>query len=194
MTKKKTLALLLALVLLALAALLAYTAAGRIARQLYPLEYSETVDACAEAYGLDPLLIYAFIRTESGFDAAATSNVGARGLMQITEETCAWIQSKLAPGVPMDYDSMYDGDTCIRYGSYYLDACLARYGEDIATAAAAYHSGWGTVDTLLQKPQYSADGAVLSDFPYANMNRYVEKIARSYACYQRLYPHYPDIG
>ena len=47
----------------------------------------------AAEYELDPLLVYAFIRTESGFDPAATSSVEARGLMQMTEETFIWLRS-----------------------------------------------------------------------------------------------------
>ena len=44
-----------------------------------------------------------------------------------------------------------------------------------ATAAAAYHSGWGTVDALLQKEEHSEDGLTLSGFPYNQMHHYVEK-------------------
>ena len=53
----------------------------------YPLRYEEYVEYYADKYSLDPLLVYSFIRTESGFDPKAQSNVDARGLMQITEET-----------------------------------------------------------------------------------------------------------
>ena len=58
---------------------------GRAERLLYPRKYEALVDQWAETYGLDPLLVDAFIRTESGFDPQATSTVDARGLMQMTE-------------------------------------------------------------------------------------------------------------
>ena len=66
-------------------------------RLLYPRKYSQQVEQWAAEYELDPLLVYAFIRTESGFDPAATSSVEARGLMQMTEETFIWLRSKIAP-------------------------------------------------------------------------------------------------
>ena len=44
-------------------------------RLLYPRKYSRQVEQWAAEYELDPLLVYAFIRTESGFDPAATSSV-----------------------------------------------------------------------------------------------------------------------
>ena len=70
----------------------------------YPLKYTEYVEKEAAANGVDPLLIYAVIRTESGFDPGAESSVGARGLMQITEVTFDWIKSKIAPGEDLTFD------------------------------------------------------------------------------------------
>lgn len=160
----------------------------QVVYRLYPQRYTQAVEQSAQEFGLDPLLVYAFICTESGFEPAAESSVGARGLMQITNETYSWIHSKLAPGETENFDTMYDAETNIRYGCYYVAACLARYRQDVATAAAAYHSGWGTVDALLEQSAYSTDSATLSRFPYSNMNRYVEKIDRNYFVYQLLYP------
>ena len=76
----------------------------------------------------------------------------------------------------MTFDSLYEPEVSIRFGCYYLHLCLVRYGGDVPTAAAAYHSGWGTVDTLLEKAEHSADGVTLQGFPYNQMNHYVYKI------------------
>lgn len=184
MRQKRTRRLVLAAVVLAAAVLLLNGALQRLEKQLYPQRYAAYVEAGAQEYGLDPLLIYAFIRTESGFVPQAESEVGARGLMQITQETYEWIHSKLSPQTTPDFDEMYDPQQNIRYGCYYVAACLQRYDGDVATAAAAYHSGWGTVDGLLQ----TADGErTLTEFPYTNMNRYVKKIRRNYERYRSLY-------
>ncbi len=75
----------------------------------------------------------------------------------------------------------------IRFGCYYLHLCMERYSNDVATAAAAYHSGWGTVDTLLQMEEHSSDGQTLKGFPYNQMHHYVEKITACYGVYTRLY-------
>ena len=131
--------------------------------------------------------VYAFIRTESGFDPAATSSVEARGLMQMTEETFIWLRSKIAPDEDLTFDELYDPDVSIRFGCYYIHLCMERYGGDVATVAAAYHSGWGTVDNLLRMEEHSSDGQTLKGFPYNQMHHYVEKITASYAVYTRLY-------
>ena len=69
--------------------------------------------------------------------------------MQITEQTFDWIKGKIAPEEPLTFDDLYDPETNIRFGSYFVSCCLLRYQDDLSTAAAAYHSGWGTVDALL---------------------------------------------
>jgi soluble lytic murein transglycosylase len=172
---------------LVLAFVLAEKIGSYVTRWRYPCKYADLVEQWAEEYDLDPLLVYAFIRTESGFSAKAESDVGARGLMQITEETFLWLKSKIAPDEELHFSDLYDASVNIRFGAYYLRACLDHYSGDIATAAAAYHSGWGTVNTLLAQDAYSDDGATLKAFPYAQMNHYVNKITRTYKRYQELY-------
>ena len=78
--------------------------------------------------------------------------------MQMTEETFLWLRSKLGLGEEVSFGDLYDPDVSIRFGCYYIHLCLVRYNGDISTAAAAYHSGWGTVDALLQKEEHSEDG------------------------------------
>ena len=99
------------MVLVCIAAVL-LTALPPLAREadrlLYPRKYSRQVEQWAAEYELDPLLVYAFIRTESGFDPAATSSVEARGLMQMTEETFIWLRSKIAPDEDLTFDELYD--------------------------------------------------------------------------------------
>ena len=154
---------------------------------LYPRKYEALVEQWAQTYDLDPLLVDAFIRTESGFDPQATSSVDARGLMQMTEETFIWLRSKIAPDEELTFADLYAPEVSIRFGCYYLHLCMERYKGDISTTAAAYHSGWGTVDALLQMEEHSADGETLQGFPYNQMNHYVKKITSCYANYQRIY-------
>ena len=175
------------LVLAVCAALLLPGLWKRAERMLYPRKYEALVEQWADTYDLDPLLVDAFIRTESGFDPQATSTVDARGLMQMTEETFIWLRSKIAPDEGLLFANLYDPETSIRFGCYYLHLCMERYNGDVATAAAAYHSGWGTVDALLQMEEHSADGETLQGFPYNQMNHYVKKITSCYARYQRIY-------
>ena len=160
---------------------------SRIARAEYPCRYSEYVTYYAAKYDIDPLILYSFIRTESNFDPAAQSDAGARGLMQITEVTFDWIKTKIAPDEDLTFNDLFDPETNIRFGSYFVAYCLLRYDNHLATAAAAYHSGVGTVDSLLADPACSPDGQTLTHYPYPQMRRYVHKITTGYQRYQEIY-------
>lgn len=91
-----------------------------VERQLYPRKYQAEVERWAEEYDLDPLLVDAFIRTESGFDPGATSSADARGLMQMTEETFLWLRGKMTDTADLTFDDLYDPSVSIRFGCYYL--------------------------------------------------------------------------
>ena len=160
------------LALLLAAIILLNRGSDTVMNTAYPRKYDEYVT---------------IIRTESNFNPQAESNVGARGLMQITEITFDWIKTKIAPDEPLTFDDLYDPEVNIRFGSYFISYCLQRYDDDLATAAAAYHSGLGTVDTLLADSQYSQDGKVLDAFPYPQMRRYVQKVTDAYAQYSEIY-------
>ena len=158
----------------------------RMDKILYPLKFSEYVETYAKENNIDKYLVYSVIHTESGFEPNAVSSANARGLMQITEETFNWIKSKIAADEQISYDDMFKPDVNIRFGTYYIAACLERYG-DADTAIAAYHSGWGTVDKLLTAPEHSRDGIMLDAFPYTNMRQYVAKVNKAYGKYMSLY-------
>lgn len=177
----------LLLVLLVIGTVLFKIFQDKIDRWEYPVEYPEYVTYYADKYGIDPFMLYAFIRTESNFNPMAESDAGARGLMQITEVTFDWIKSKIAPTEDLTFEDLYDPETNIRFGSYFVSYCLLRYQNDLATAAAAYHSGLGTVDGLLSQAEYSDDGQTLDHYPYPQMRLYVKKITDSYQRYLEIY-------
>ena len=152
----------------------------------HPLKYSDIVERYAQEYGLDKFVIYAYIKTESGFDPDAVSDTGARGLMQITEVTFDWIKFRLGDGDDITYDDMFEPETNIRYGAY-LVSYLTKYFEDPDTAAAAYFSGIGEVSGWLADSEYSSDGIRLDKIPSRNAAHYVNKINNALQIYRELY-------
>ena len=80
---KKFLKTLVLLFLLCVALLALPPVRRQVEQRLFPRKYNVLVEQYAAEYDLDPLLVYSFVRTESGFDPDATSSVEARGLMQI---------------------------------------------------------------------------------------------------------------
>ena len=62
--------------------------------------------------------------------------------MQITEVTFDWIKTKIAPTEALTFDDLYDPETNIRFGTYFVSYCLKRYDNHLATAAAAIITVW----------------------------------------------------
>ncbi len=155
-------------------------------RQNYPRGYEEAVVKYADEYGIDPNFIWAIIKTESDFRPDATSNVGARGLMQIMEDTFLWVEGKLPDGKISDYDQMYSPEKNIQYGAYLL-AYLYREFGGYDTAAAAYHAGRTAVGKWLKDSRYSSDGVSLDSIPSKDTGHYVSKVMKAYTMYCKLY-------
>ncbi len=151
----------------------------------HPINYSEYVERYARENEIDKYLVYAVIKTESGFDNSAVSNVGARGLMQIMEDTFDWIKYKLGDE-QTQYHEMFVPEQNIRYGCYLLGYLYEEFGN-IDAAMAAYHAGRGNVNEWLSNPEYSADGVHLDVIPISDTAHYVDKINKAISIYNELY-------
>lgn len=187
-TKRKSIVLLFVKVIAALgiAFLLVYYGLGALLREMYPIRYSEFVSSASAETDLPESLIYAVIKTESGFDPDAESHAGAVGLMQMIPDTFSWIQMKLDGSAEIGEEGLLDPETNIRYGCRVLREMVEMFGN-VDTALCAYNAGAGAVEQWLSDPAYSSDGETLDVIPYPETENYVEKVNRSRAVYEKLY-------
>ena len=152
---------------------------------VYPMEYTELIRSRAAAEGLEPAYVAAVILAESSYDPQAVSSVNAQGLMQIMPETGEWIAGKFDETYVEG--CLFDPETNIRYGCWYLGYLLRRYDGDKTCSTAAYHSGQGTVDGWLKDPEYSTDGRTLNIIGGPRANTYVGRVLEYYEKYTQLY-------
>ncbi len=82
-------------------------------------------------YGVDPALVRAVMRHESGFNPGAVSPKGAQGLMQLMPGTAAL----------MGVNNPFDPEQNVAGGVGYLRRCLDRFGHNVPLAVAAYNAG-----------------------------------------------------
>ena len=153
--------------------------------QTYPVEYEDLIRRYAAENGLDPAYPAAVIMAESSYRADAVSSANAQGLMQLLPDTADWIAGKLDE--TYTDGSLFDPETNIRYGCWYLGFLMRRYGEDMTCASSAYHQGQGTVDKWLQDPALSADGLTLTSIPSEATDTYVKRVLKYYERYVQLY-------
>lgn len=123
-----------------------------------------------------PAHVAAVILCESSYRPQAVSNVGAMGLMQIMPETGKWIAQKLDVEDIYTDDSLFDPETNIRFGCWFLSYLMEKYDGDMTRTTAAYHAGEGTVKKWLQEEENSPDGVSLSSIPSSVTNNYVKKV------------------
>ena len=155
-------------------------------KKAYPLKYTEYVEKYSNEYGLDPFFVYSVIRTESDFVPNATSSIGARGLMQVTEETFEWIRGRLKDN-ESTFDSMYDEETAIRYGTY-LMYFLKQTLQTEQNILCGYHAGVNRAKSWLDDGEISKNGEIITEnIPFPDTKQYVKKVMKTFEIYKKLY-------
>lgn len=185
--KKRLILLLLTVLLLIVGVYYIFRHQERMQYLRYPLRHEELIISCADQFGLQPWHVAAVIRCESSFRDEATSEVGAMGLMQLMPDTGEWIAGKFDEEASFTADRLYEPETNIKYGCWFLSWLMNRYEGDRALATAAYHAGHGKVDAWLADPDVSPDGKTIPKIPYQSTGTYVGRVLEACEKYQELY-------
>ena len=116
------------------------------------------VREAAERHKVDPALVKAVIKTESGWNPQAVSRRGAVGLMQLIPATA----QRYGVGDSFDPAQNVEG------GTTYLKWLLDRYNGDLTKTLAAYNAGEHAVDLSGGVPAYP------------ETRKYVQKVTDTY--------------
>lgn len=122
------------------------------------VELENLVQEAGRRHDIDPELIRAVIRQESGFNPLAVSRKGAQGLMQLMPETARRL------GV----QDVFDPAENVLGGAKLLRQLMDRYEGDLDLALAAYNAGEGAVERYGGLP------------PYRETVHYVDRITQAY--------------
>lgn len=128
-------------------------ATGPMSAALAKVPYASLFARAGAAHGVDPALLAAVAKAESGYDPTAVSAAGAQGLMQLMPSTAAGL------GVdPLDPGQAVDGSARL------LSGLLGQFGGRVDLALAGYNAGAGAVQRYGGVP------------PYAETRTYVDRV------------------
>ena len=97
--------------------------------------YDSMIVQAASEQGIDPALLKALVKAESGFNPNAVSSAGAQGLAQLMPAT----------GRGLGVTDPFDPQQSLNAGARYLANALRQFGGDPSLALAAYNAGPGAV-------------------------------------------------
>ncbi len=118
----------------------------------------------AGRHKVDPALVKAVIRAESGYNPNAVSKKGAMGLMQLMPRT--------AEALGVEDEDIFNPENNIDAGVKYLKHLLVQFNGDIRLAVAAYNAGIKKVRKYNDIP------------PYKATRHYVNKVLEYYQYYK----------
>lgn len=133
----------------------------------------------SEGYQVDQSLLLAFTRTESKFQPAAVSPVGARGLMQLMPATAA----QMAGGQPSQ-DQLCDPAYNMHLGQKYIEQLLAMADGGVLQLAAAYNAGPGNVMRWMSGKDDPL--MFIETMPAQETRSYVKRVMTYYWMYNRI--------
>ena len=153
---------------------------------LFPLSHWDTIQQEAAKRQLDPYLIAAIIRQESGFEPTIVSNAGAVGIMQIMPAEAATIAAKAGLPPPSRQD-LFDPNVNIAIGAAEFSQKLANESGNPILAIAAYNAGEEAVGRWLAHTPIDDVDLFVEAIPYAETRLYVKTVSRNRFEYRRIY-------
>lgn len=159
-----------------------------IEKNQYPLSerYADEIRAAASKYGIPEVVLWATVRTESGFAGDLKGENGGIGLMQLTPDEFAMIQTDILGVPPEDKGFLYDPQKNLQCGAAYLSYLYQRYGV-WETVFAAFDAGIATVDAWLATPEYVTEFGTLKNIPEPGTARFVRDVIKARELYIKLY-------
>ena len=148
------------------------------------INYQDQINEYSNKYNVDPLLTASIVKVESDFDNDAQSHQGAKGLMQLLDETA----KHSAEVIGEDYypDKLNDIDYNLKLGVGYYNY-LYNYYNNKELALAAYNGGVGNVDKWIDQGILDKVNPDISKIPFDETRQYVTKVMANYEVYKTFY-------
>lgn len=156
------------------------------AANLYPAPYRESIVRAASSRRVDPRLVLAIMRQESGFRPRAKSIAAARGLLQLTPDTAKKYAARAGIN-NLQEDELYRPEVSVLLGSEYLSELNGLFPELPEAVAASYNGGEDNAARWLKRSRSRDAGIFTAEVGFAETKDYIYKVMANYRAYRQLY-------
>jgi soluble lytic murein transglycosylase len=156
-------------------------------RLCYPRAFGPAVAAAAADLEMDPALILAIMRNESGFRPSVVSIAHALGLMQVLYRTAIFTATKLLKMKALPFAKVFEPSVNVRIGARYLKELIALFDGNAALAMAGYNAGPYNVVHWLDARRGLDTDEFIEEIPILETYGYTKKVFASWAAYRYLY-------
>jgi tetratricopeptide (TPR) repeat protein len=158
---------------------------NKMAWQLaYPRGFASLMNAAAKEAGIDPAIVYAICRSESGFNARVESHAAAIGLLQLILPTAEAMAKPL--GLTATPQTLREPAVNTRLGARYLGKLFERFERE-AQMAAGYNAGGGAVGRWRKQRGTWPLDLFVETIPFRETRDYAKRVQSAIAVYQHLY-------
>lgn len=118
-----------------------------ILRSGFPKPYNIIVSELTRNQTVDEYLVYSVMRAESRYDKNAVSYTGAKGLLQISNDTFITIKNNISLG-----DDVFDPETNLKAGIWYLNHLYTQL-NDLEQTVKAYNCGLNNLNEKITQTE-----------------------------------------
>lgn len=152
----------------------------------FPAPFDTMVRPYAESRKIEPTLVWAIMREESGFSPAIESWANARGLLQLMETTAARM-AKLDKLDAFTGTSLFEPDVNIRLGTRYLQELAESVERHPVLMISGYNGGMGNVGRWQRESTSKDLDLWVEDIPFGQTRNYTKRVLQSFWIYAYLY-------
>ena len=156
------------------------------ARANYPAPFREIILRAVGDRKLDPRLVLAIMRQESGFNPRVKSGAAARGLMQLTTDTGAKYAARAGFERLRD-EEYYRPEVSIPVAVEYLLELSEMFPKLPEAVAASYNGGEDNAARWVKRAVHKDAGVFASEVGFSETKDYVFKVMANYRAYRHLY-------
>jgi soluble lytic murein transglycosylase len=167
---------------------LAYPAGSNLDRWhiAFPRPFVDEVNRRSRERRLDPFIVYAIMREESGFSPSIESWANAYGLLQLMLPTANDMAKATGRG-RVTARQLFDPTVNIELGTMFMKTLSDAFDGHPALVIGGYNGGAANVRRWIRENGRMPFDLWVEEIPYSQTREYVKRVTMSYWIYRWLY-------